>query len=219
MATEPNITSYDSNRGKNIHNLTRQIYYKSFKIRLVAARFGRMFSVWMIPVFIYCIFVGKIFSKRNRGHWLTFLFFPTVFMMAAFFSLLLKGNASQLLTYSICLFSGFLIGLWITNPVPIRIDLIRQTISVPGSWLLFGCFMTLCVSKCAFDWCSVTMPAHILQIQNVSFGIKGLMTGLLFGQALSFCYRFWLTDRCPAKDLIHGRFAFFEGLKKMPRII
>lgn len=175
-----------------------------------------MFSVWMIPVFAYCIWVGKHFSKRNKGHWITFLFFPTAFMIAAIFSLLAKSHAGCFMSYLMSLCIGCMIGLLITNLIPIRIDLMRQAISAPGSWLLLFCLMTLCISKCVFDWFSVSMPAYMPQVMLISFAIKGAMTGLLYGQALSFFYRFSIADACPPTELIHGRFAFFCGLKKVP---
>lgn len=175
-----------------------------------------MFSVWMVPVFAYCVWVGKHFSKRCTGHWSTFLFFPTVFMVTAFFALSVGSHAMVWVVYLLNLWIGCMLGLLITNSVPIKIDLIRQTISAPGSWLLLFCLMVLCVSKCTFDWLSISMPGYILQLKVVSFGTKGAVTGLLYGQALSFWYRFSIADACSPAELVRGRFAFFCGMKKVP---
>ena len=166
-------------------------------------------------MFAYCIWVGKHFSKRNKGHWTTFLFFPISFMIAAIFALFTKPCAGCFFPYLMSLGMGCLVGLLITNSAPIRIDLVHQTISAPGSWLLLFCLMTLCVSKCAFDWFRVSMLMYVPQVTLISFIIKGAMTGLLYGQALSFLYRFSIADACSPAELVHGRFAFFCGLKQV----
>jgi hypothetical protein len=174
-----------------------------------------MLSVWMLPVFAYCIWVGRIFAKRYKAHWLTFLFFPTTFMIVAFFSLLIHGGLLCWSIYLISLWSGCIAGLLITNPVPVKIDLVRQTLSAPGSWLLLVCLLTLWVSKCSFDWLSVSMPERILQWKLISFAIKGAMTGLLYGQALSFWYRFYVANTCSADELVSVRFTRFYGLERV----
>lgn len=174
-----------------------------------------MLSVWMVPVFAYCIWVGRVFAKRYRAHWLTFLFFPTAFMMAAFFSLLICGSPLCWSAYLISLWSGCFLGLLITNSAPIKIDLIRQTVSAPGSWLLLVCLLTLCVSKCGFDWLNVSMPECILLWKLISFSIKGVMTGLLYGQAFSFWYRFSIANDCSTDELVPVRFTRFYGLKRV----
>lgn len=176
-----------------------------------------MFSIWMILVFAYCIWVGRYFAKKNKGHWITFLFFPTAFMIVAFFALLTKSYTGCFVPYLVSLWSGCLVGLLITNPMPIKIDLVRRMIVAPGSWLLFFCLMVLCISKCAFDGLSVSMPAYVPQLTLISFAIKGAMTGLLYGQALSFWYRFSVADTVSVAELIRGRFVFFCGLKQLPR--
>lgn len=176
-----------------------------------------MFSIWMIPVFAYCIWVGKYFAKRNKGHWTTFLFFPTAFMIAAFFALLTKSHVGCFIPYLVSLWVGCLVGVLITNSMPIKIDLVRQMIFAKGSWLLFFCLMVLCVSKCAFDWLSVSMPGYMPQMMLISFAIKGAMTGMLYGQGLSFLHRFLIAEACSPAELVHGRFAFFCGLKKVSR--
>ena len=175
-----------------------------------------MFSVWMIPVFAYCIWVGKHFYKHNKGHWITFLFFPTAFMIAAIFALLIK-SPGYWMPYLMSLCSGCIVGLLIANSMPIKIDLVRQMIFAPGSWLLLFCLITLCISKCAFDWFSVSMPGYMSQMTVISFAIKGAVTGLLYGQAVSFLYRFSIADACSSTELLHGRFAFFCGLKQVSR--
>lgn len=174
-----------------------------------------MFSIWMIPVFAYCIWVGKHFAKRNKGHWITFLFFPTAFMVTAFFALLTKSYTGCFVPYLMSLCSGCMVGLLITNSMPIKIDLVRQMIFAPGSWLLFFCLMTLCISKCVFYWLSVSMPGYMPQIMLISFAIKGAMTGLLYGQGLSFLHRFLIAKAYSPAELVRGRFAFFCGLKKV----
>ena len=176
-----------------------------------------MLSVWMIPVFAYCLWVGKHFSENYKGHWATFLFFPTVFIVTAFFALM-GCHAMCWSAYLTSLWIGCMIGLLITNPVPIKIDLVRQMISAPGSWLMLICLIILCVSKCIFDFLSVSMPAHILQLQIISFAIKGTVTGLLYGQALSFWYRLSIVDSCSSSELVCGRFAFFCGLKRVSHL-
>lgn len=174
-----------------------------------------MLSVWMVPVFVYCIWIGKHFSRRCKGHWSTFLFFPTVFMITAFFALLTGSHSMCWFFYLVGLWVGCIIGLIMTNLVPIEVDLVRQAIAAPGSWLLLFCLMVLCISKCAFDWLSISMPGFILQLKIISFGIKGVVTGLLYGQALSFWYRFSIADACSPSELVRGRFAFFCGMKKV----
>lgn len=115
----------------------------------------------------------------------------------AFFALLTGSHAGCFIPYLMSLWMGCLVGLLITNPAPIRIDLAHQTISAPRSWLFLFCLMTLCVSKCVFDWFSISMPMYMPQVTLISFIIKGAMTGLLYGQALSFLYRFSIADvRC-----------------------
>lgn len=175
-------------------------------------------SVWMIPVFAYCLWVGKIFAKRCKGHWTTFLFFPTVFMITAFFSLLVTGGLLCWSFYLICLWSGCAAGLLITNPVPIKVDVVRQTVAAPGSWLVLICLVTLCISKCTFDWLYVSMPAHTAQFKVISFSIKGVMTGLLYGQALSFWYRLLIANTCSSAELVRNRLAFFCGLERASHI-
>lgn len=172
-----------------------------------------MLSIWMVPVFAYCIWVGRIFTKRCTAHWMTFLFFPTLFMIVAFVSLLVQNNGLSWYSYLICLWSGCVVGLLITNPVPIKIDLMRQTVSAPGSRLLLVCLMTLCVSRCAFDWLYVSMPEYLSQLKLLNFCIKGTMTGVLYGQALSFWYRLSLADKYSADQLMYRRFFHFYGLQ------
>lgn len=175
-----------------------------------------MLSVWMIPVFAYCIWVGKLFAKRCKGHWVTFLFFPTAFLIAALFSLLLGGGVLCWPSYLMSLWIGCVAGLLITNPVSIKIDMLRQTISAPGSRLMLVCLVTLCISKCTFDWLYVSMPEYIAQLKIMSFGIKGVMTGLLYGQALSFCYRLWIPNKCFSTETVLPRHVLFCGLKMVP---
>lgn len=136
-------------------------------------------------------------------------------MIAAFFSLLIYGGPLCWSAYLISLWSGCFLGLLITNPTPIKIDLVRQTVSAPGSWLLLVCLLTLCVSKCCFDWISMLMPERILQWKLISFAIKGAMTSLLYGQALSFWYRFFIANACSADELVHGRFTRLYGLERV----
>ena len=198
---------------KNKHYLTIQNEGKSFNIQLVAALISSMFSFGMIPVFAYCIWVGRRFSKRCSGHWMSFFFLPVVFLMTALIALSLLGNVVCFLYYLLTLWTGCLIGLLITNRVAVKVDTALQKVVAPGSWLLLVCLMTLCVSKCTFDVLNMLMPEKFLQLSIISFVIKGLMTGLLWGQALSFWYRFWVANACPPMELNRGRFAFFSRLE------
>ena len=169
----------------------------------------------MIPAFAYCVWLGRHFSKRRKAHWMTFLFFPMVFLVVALFSLIVHGGSLCWNAYLMGLWIGCLVGLLVTNPVPIKIDLVRQRISAPGSWLMMFCLMILYISKCGFDWLVVSMPEHIFELKLMSFGIKGAMTGALFGQALSFWYRFLVADNCSLNKLTNERFARFCGLQRV----
>jgi hypothetical protein len=152
--------------------------------------------------------------KRFKGHLATFLFFPTAFLFTALVSLLINCSAVCWFSYLIGLWSGCLVGLLITNPVPIKIDVLRAQISLPGSRLYLICLMILCVSKCIFDWFYVSVPEHILLLRIVSFVIKGTITGLLYGQVLSFWYRFSIAGRF-SSDELSGRFVRFYGLQRV----
>ena len=171
-----------------------------------------MISIWILPVFAYCVWLGRRFTKRCAGHWLSFFFLPALFFTTALCSLLFLHNITCLLYYLLNLWIGCLIGLLITNRTPIKIDIILQSIAAPGSSLLFICLMTLCISKCIFDVLNVSLPHQIFQLKIISFAIKGLVTGLLCGQALSFWYRFSVANKYSTTELVKGRFAFFSGL-------
>lgn len=175
----------------------------------------RLLSLWMVPVFAYCIWVGKRFGRRCVGHWLVFFFLPVLFSLAAFFALLFLHNTLCWMYYFMSLWIGCIIGLLVTNPVPVKVDTVSQQISAPGSFLLLSCLMVLCFLKCALDYFNVSMPGYSLQLSQIGFSIKGCVTGLLYGQALSFRYRFSIADACPPKELVRGRFAFFKGLKRV----
>ena len=198
---------------KNIHYLTIQNWGKSFIIQLVDALIDTMLSFWMVPVFAYCLWVGKRFLKRCSGHWLSFFFLPVVFLMTALIALSLLENVSCLLFYLLGLWIGCLKGLVTTNSVTVKVDTVLQKIVAPGSWFLLSCLMILCVSKCTFDVLNTLMPERFLQLNIISFTIKGLITGLLFGQALSFWYRFWVANTSSSIELSCGRFAFFFRLE------
>jgi hypothetical protein len=172
-----------------------------------------MFSFWMLLVFAYCIWIGKIFAKRCEGHWLTFWFLPTALMFTTFFSLLIKENIGYGGPYLMSVLTGCIVGLLITNPVSVKIDLVRQNISAPGSWLVFIGLMVLCISKVVFEWLNVSMPKQAIEFKIVSFLINGGATGLLYGQALSFYYRYLMAEHRSKKELKPSRFAHFCGLE------
>ena len=169
----------------------------------------------MIPVFVYCIWIGKRFAKRSVGHWLSFFFFPVLFSIAALFVLLLLQNSLCWVYYLISLLSGSLVGLFITNRLSIKVDTVSQQISAHGSWLIMFCLLTLCVWKCAFDILKIMLPLYSTHLSLIGFVVKGSITGLLYGQALSFWYRFSIAEKCSPLELSRGRFAFFRGLTRV----
>jgi len=188
---------------------------KSFIIQLESVQMDTMLSVWLVPVFAYCLWIGKRFAKRNSGHWLSFFFLPVAFLMIALIAFSWSKDLNCLLYYLLSLWTGCLIGVLITNCTVIKVDTVLQKIIAPGSWLLLVCLMVLFFSKCTFDVLAVLTPERVTQLNIISFTIKGLMTGLLFGQALSFGYRFWIADTCSPAELTRGRFAFFFRLESV----
>jgi hypothetical protein len=144
------------------------------------------------------------------------LFFPTTFLLVALFSFLLR-EPTYWLIYSMSLVGGCVIGLFATNRVPIKIDVACQKIFAPGSWQLLGCLLVLCIAKCGTDFFVVSMPAYAFQFKSISWLVKGAVTGMLYGQAISFFYRFLIAASCDTSELIRGRFAFFVGLEKVSR--
>lgn len=168
-------------------------------------------------MFVYCVWVGRKFTKRCAGHWAVFFFFPTAFLIVAFFSLLISESPYGLI-YSMSLWTGCLVGLIATNRVPIKIDVACQTIYAPGSSHLLIGLLLLCVSRCGINFFITSMPEYAWQFQNISWILKGAVTGMLFGQAISFFYRFSTAAKsCKDSELLSERFVFFVGLKKVSR--
>jgi len=168
----------------------------------------------MVLVFIYCVWVGRRFAHRRTGHWLTFFFFPVLFSVVAIFSLLLSTKAN-VLGYCTSLWGGFSLGLFMTNRVLIKIDVACQTISAPGSWSLMVCLMALFLSKCVVDFWVVLTPEYAVYFKKISWIVKGIVTGILYGQAVSFWYRFSIAASSDVSELTRERFIFFSGLKKI----
>jgi len=95
----------------------------------------------------------------------------------------------------------------------IKVDILSQRIIVPGSKMMLTCLMALFIQKLLFDWFNVSTLAYSLQLYIICFVVKGVVTGLLFGQALSFWYRILMVDQWTPEGWTQNRFAFFCGLE------
>ncbi len=170
----------------------------------------------MIPVFFYCIWFGKQFLDGTNWQWSMFFFLPTLFLLVALYVFALGNIPGLWKPYLVTLWLGLCIGLFWANRLRVKVDLLQERVLAPKSWFVMICLLSLCITRCAFDVLMSVYPEYANHHYTCSFAIKGWITGLLYGQALSFLYRFIVAKYCKS-DEMKSRFVLFYGLSRVKR--
>lgn len=150
-----------------------------------------MFPWFVIPLFLYCLFIGWHTMKEREAHIGVFFTFPVIFISYAVLNYIIRAQDyfNALLFFAVLLVGEFF-GWRAGSKMKIRINRLRNSIIVPGSSHLMIALMNIFWWKVGVGYLRETNVDLAAKWAIAEIVVYALAVGFLSGRALNFLKRF-----------------------------